>query len=202
MRRFALIAACLLTVSAAHGIRAAEPEAIPPTATPAEVVTEKIQLLHADPNWVMRVLIYPSLAAADAVPKPALVNPDTGKPVLGGTLTPGPAAPQRSLAPEGIQALLAFPADRSILIRGTAPAIRQFKSTLRLLDLAPKGAEDHRQYTITLQSARPELVRDVLLELGEEGKAETDGKSLKLEGSPAWVHRALRIVVRLETSDR
>lgn len=182
MRRFALIAACLLTLAASpHGVRAAGPEPTPPATAQAEAVVEKIKLEKADPNWLLRILFY-------ANPTPTVDSPQ------GGTLDS-----KRVLAAQGVQAVQSYPLDHSLVVRGTPAGIQQFKTTLRLLDVSQEEVDGRQRVTLTPQNARPELVRNVVLELPEGGKAEVDGKTVKLEGSPAWIRRALRIAVHLET---
>jgi len=57
---------------------------------------------------------------------------------------------------------------------------------------------DREKVVLTLRRADPRRLRMLLLRLAGSGSAVFRGRQLALEGKRAWLHRALRQVIRAE----
>jgi hypothetical protein len=75
----------------------------------------------------------------------------------------------------------------------------ELSDCIRVIDVAPETVAAGRQrVTLTLRRANPRALRAEVLHQGREGTVAVTGKQLVLEGSPSWLHGALRAVIRHE----
>lgn len=177
MRRSAvLVALSLLALSPlpTH----AEPDA--PAAVEQDSVLEKIRLTHQKPDAMMRIL---NGGSKDEKP-------------VRGTLTPSP------LFPAGLDGILAFQLDNSLIVRGTSSAVEALKRGIRVADVKVSYPTKERA-AVLLSPTRlqPKFLQEKLLKLPNAGATKVEGDQLRLEGAAAWVDQALRVVVQSEMAE-
>lgn len=112
--------------------------------TPAfaqRVDREKLALRFIKPSTVIQMLAQPPSVST------------SGEVSAAPNGAPQPTTP-KSLLPSGITQILPNDRDNTLLVRGTAEAIRDFKETIRLLDVAP------RQVKIGVRVVRVQFFED------------------------------------------
>jgi hypothetical protein len=100
--------------------------------------------------------------------------------------------------PAGVDAVLRAEDPRVIVLVGTE-GIPTIRHCIQVLD-APteRTSPDREKIVLTLRRADARRLRTLVLRLPEAGSAIPQGRQLVLEGSRAWLHRALRQVIRAE----
>jgi hypothetical protein len=107
-----------------------------------------------------------------------------------------------SLLPGGIDAVFPAPEPGQVVVVGTEAHPAEIRACIQLLDVPVETISAARQKVVlTLRHADPRQVRDIILRLPDAGAATTGGRQLTLEGTPAWLHRALRQVIRAELQE-
>lgn len=104
-----------------------------------------------------------------------------------------------SLLPAKVDALLRGTAADELVLVGTEDVLGRVGDCIRELDVPVEQlGPDRERITLTLRAAVPAEVRRAVLKLPGAGQAFVVERRLTLEGSPEWLHRALRQVIRLE----
>lgn len=104
-----------------------------------------------------------------------------------------------SLLPAKVDALLRGSATDELVLVGTEDVLGRVGDCIRELDVpVERLGPDRERITLTLRAAVPTKVRRAVLKLPGAGQASFTERRLTLEGSPEWLHRALRQVIRLE----
>jgi len=111
---------------------AAGAAAPPEPAPPAEAHWEKIPL-----NYNSVAAIVDTLGGT-LVPALGSTAPATGNPVSSGPFGAPVSAMRRDLVPDGIQAIVGYRSDNSLIIRGTPEAISALRRLIVLLDIPAK----------------------------------------------------------------
>lgn len=107
-----------------------------------------------------------------------------------------------SLLPGGIDAVFGAPERDQVIVVGTEAHPDELRACIRLLDVPVKPTAAGRQKVVlTLAHGVPRQLRAAALRLPGAGSAVAAGRQLTLEGSPAWLHRALRQVIRAELDE-
>lgn len=103
-----------------------------------------------------------------------------------------------ALLPEGVDGVLRGPDPHSLLIVGNG-SLAAVESCLEVLDvpLAPTGGGDFR-VTLNLRNAGARSLQALVRREPGRGDAAARGRTLTLQGSAAWLHRALRRVAQAE----
>lgn len=115
----------------------------------------------------------------------------------------GDTCANSALLPPGINRILASMADNSLIVSGTPAAVEALKRGVRVADVEMSHpAKNHTTLVLTPTRLQPRFLREQLLKLPEDGKASVRGERLRLEGTAAWVDRALRMVVRSEMAEQ
>jgi hypothetical protein len=96
--------------------------------------------------------------------------------------------------PTGISGVLVYPLDKSLIVRGTAAAIAEMKTALRVVDVPVAGD----RYQVTLQRGNPEAVQTAALALPEAGSVQVDGKTLTFSGKVDWLNAVRGLVFGAE----
>jgi hypothetical protein len=112
-----------------------------------------------------------------------------------------------SLVPNGVDAVLRAEDADPVMLVGTE-GVDDLRSCIAVLD-APleRIATDREKVVLTLRRADAPRLRAAVLRLSEtrgsgpSASAALQGRRLVLEGSPAWLHRALRQVIRAELKE-
>jgi hypothetical protein len=105
---------------------------------------------------------------------------------------------EESLVPPGVDAILRPQQPDRVVVVGTE-GVSDLLHCIQVLD-APRErtGPDHEKIVLTLRHADAHRLRASVLRLPEAGSAALKGRQLALEGHPAWLHRALRQVIRAE----
>jgi hypothetical protein len=91
---------------------------------------------------------------------------------------------------------------QQVILVGTRGHLHEMQELVRLLDVpTEKTAPDHERVVLTLRHADPRRVARSVLRLPNAGSATAAGRRLVLEGTPAWLHRAQRQVIRAELNE-
>jgi hypothetical protein len=123
----ALALAVLLATVPGLGASAAT-QRKPAAKSSADVVTRRLSLLNAEAVKVLRGLQGDNGALYRAEGQVRLdLRPGKG----------GAQAKNRRFIPEGIDSIVALPADNSLLVQGTEDAVTELASTVRFIDVAP-----------------------------------------------------------------
>jgi hypothetical protein len=103
-----------------------------------------------------------------------------------------------SLLPPGVDAILRTPQPDQVVVVGTE-RVPDLLHCIQVLD-APieRTGPDREKIVLTLRHADARGLRASVLRLPEAASATLMGRQLVLEGKPAWIHRALRQVIRAE----
>ena len=180
MRRSGILIGVLLTAAVAP-------------ARSAQLVVEKIKLSFTDPEAMFAVL---DNSERDA--PPARIDPATGNALPVARRDKVALQNPDGIIPTGIQGLLAFASDKSLLVRGTPDAVELLKDVVRFLDVERSQVKSRVRLTIRPKRGRPETMREEALKLEGAGKAEVVEGGLALEGGEDWVNRVLRAAARVE----
>lgn len=180
MRRFWYLAGLLaLTPLASYRATAADEPPKPTTEAKTEQFTVKVSIKNLDPYDTIRLLL--------AAPAPVSAGPKSPQPV--------------SAVPNGITAILSYPLDHSLLVRGDAASVQLLKNALGVIDVpVDKLPGIASRVTLQPRAFRPEQFRALLPEEVGYGKITASEKELTLEGTKEWLHKALGLVARLEVA--
>jgi hypothetical protein len=141
-----------------------------------------LRLQHRKPAEIIALFARERLPGTGGAPIPRAARIDT----------------EESLVPGGVDAVLRAEDPHQIILVGTegVPAIRR---CIQVLD-APteRTGPDREKIVLTLRRPDARRLRTQVLRLPEAGTAVPRGRQLVLEGSRAWLHRALRQVIRAE----
>jgi hypothetical protein len=103
-----------------------------------------------------------------------------------------------SLVPNGVEAVLRTDEAGQVMLVGTEN-VADLRACIEVLDAPLERIGPDREKTVlTLRRADAGRLRATVLRLPDAGSAVMRGSQLLLEGSPAWLHRALRQVIRAE----
>jgi hypothetical protein len=104
-----------------------------------------------------------------------------------------------SLVPSGVDAVLRT--EDQVVLVGTE-GVSKIRDCIQVLD-APieTTGTDHEKVVLTLRQADARRLRTLVLRLPEAGSAVPRGRQLALAGKRAWLHRALRQVIRAELQE-
>jgi beta-lactamase regulating signal transducer with metallopeptidase domain len=106
---------------------------------------------------------------------------------------------QEKAIPMGVTGILAYPRDQSLLVRGTPAAIATLGRAVRVADVRVETVPGGRtRVLLTLQRAKADTLRAEALRLSDAGTATLRGSALELEGSRAWLERAIGVAMRAE----
>jgi hypothetical protein len=106
-----------------------------------------------------------------------------------------------SLVPPGVDAVLRTGDPDQVVLVGTE-GVPQIRDCIQVLD-APleRTGVDREKIVLTLRHADARRLRTLLLRLPEAGSALLRGRQVVVEGKRAWLHRALRQVIRAELKE-
>jgi hypothetical protein len=106
-----------------------------------------------------------------------------------------------SLLPYGVDAVLRGEDADQVVLVGTG-GVSDVQNCIRVID-APieKTGADRERIVLTLRHADAHRVRAAVLRLPEAGSVSIQDRQLTLEGPRAWLHRALRQVIRAELNE-
>lgn len=176
-RRVLMAAACAVLAlqggtAFAHGAGSGD---LPP-------VRETVVLKHANPSRLMQLFSRPRPADPVGRPQRAAQN---------GT--------NDSLLPAGIQAVLSYQQKPELLVVGSAEALATTRRLIRVLDApAVPAAGGRERMVLDLDRANPARIEFALRAAPGKGAFNSAGSRITLEGDPAWMHHALREVIRAE----
>jgi hypothetical protein len=103
-----------------------------------------------------------------------------------------------SLVPYGVEAVLRGAEPDQVILVGME-GVAEVRDCIRMLDVPVETTGPGRaKVVLTLSRAGAVQVRGQVLRLPDAGSAVVKGAQLALEGKPAWLHRALRQVIRAE----
>jgi hypothetical protein len=171
----------VVKLEAGRAVLLLEVEAVPegrdaPRARPPQRVltTETIRLAHRSSSDVVRLFFEPSQNIRDP-------------------------APRISLIPAGIEGVLDRSDQNALWVQGTESAVLRFRTTTRLVDVAPEPLDDGRT-RLRLAPSRPPtpLLRSWLEALPGKGRVEVVGGEILLEGEANWLRDALRLLIAAE----
>jgi len=106
-----------------------------------------------------------------------------------------------SLVPDGVDAVLRTAEPDQVVLVGTE-GVEKLRDCIQMLD-APleRTGPDREKIVLTLRHADARRLRTLLLRLPEAGSAPLRGRQVVLDGKRAWLHRALRQVIRAELKE-
>jgi hypothetical protein len=106
-----------------------------------------------------------------------------------------------SLVPGGVDAVLRTSEPDQVVLVGTE-GVEKLRDCIQMLD-APleRTGPDREKIVLTLRHADARRLLTLLLRLPEAGSALLRGRQVVLEGKRAWLHRALRQVIRAELKE-
>lgn len=110
---------------------------------------------------------------------------------------------REGVVPPGVDGILGYPKDSSLLIRGTAEGVTNLKRALRVIDVP--GAEiEHGDTTVTIRPDRADAgdLRELMLALPQPGSVTLQEGALTLKGRAAWVRRGLALTARLDLAGK
>ena len=155
---------------------------LPRAASAAEPVVEKIKLLHADPNALIRLF--------------------SGGATKGMTEQEKAEAQRQSAVPKGIQGLLGYPLDNTVIVQGTPEAIEQLKRGIRVADVERTDLKNGRfQVVLAPDKKNVDRLDRAVRALPGAGIVEVKDGRLTLEGAEAWVEASLRAAIRVELTE-
>lgn len=157
---------------------AAPPAEAQDPSRPPEPAVEKIALSHLDVTGAIRVLV----GGTDA--------PSTGVNTLrreGGGLPPG------------VHAILGYPLDNSLLVRGTSADIARLRRGVGVIDVPIRVLTPSRSRAeIRPVNGDPGQIRAEGLKLRNTGTIERHDGALQIEGPDEWLRRVLALAARVE----
>ena len=122
--------------------------------------------------------------------------PDAGRE---GFLRAARAGIADSLLPAGVDGVLRGPEADAVVLVGDEERLPELGECIQVLDVpVERTAPDRGKMLLTLRQADARRLRVAVLRLPGAGSATVIGGKLALEGSPEWLHRALRQVIRAE----
>jgi hypothetical protein len=188
----AVLALALLGAGCPYGqalLPAAAQEPAPPPVKEAVVV--KISLSHQPANAMMDLLLFE---------KPQPGRRSEPKEPGPGKLAQGAAGrTSENLLPKEIDGIILFPQANSLLVRGSREATGALEAAVPVLDVPHDYlARDRVRAVVKPKRGTPAQVKAEIEKLPEGGKVTVEEKSVVLEGSPAWLHRALRALFVIE----
>ena len=105
---------------------------------------------------------------------------------------------EESLVPPGVDAVLRAEDPDQVVLVGTEH-VPEISDCIQVLDVPlERTGPDREKIVLTLRHADARRLRTLILRLPEAGSAVLRGRQLVLEGKRAWLHRALRQVIRAE----
>ena len=105
---------------------------------------------------------------------------------------------EESLVPPGVDAVLRGEDPDQVVLVGTEH-VPEISDCIQVLDVPlERTSPDREKIVLTLRHADARRLRTLILRLPEAGSAVPKGRQLVLEGKRAWLHRALRQVIRAE----
>jgi hypothetical protein len=105
---------------------------------------------------------------------------------------------EESLVPAGVDGVLRSEAPDQVILIGTE-GVPDIRHCIQVLDVPTERiGPDREKVVLTLRRADARRLRMLVLRLPEAGTAELKGQQLVLAGNRAWLHRALRQVIRAE----
>ncbi len=108
------------------------------------------------------------------------------------------SAEEESLVPAGVDAVLRTEDPDQVVLVGTEH-VPEISDCIQVLDVPlERTSPDREKIVLTLRHADARRLRTLILRLPEAGSAVLRGRQLVLEGKRAWLHRALRQVIRAE----
>ena len=124
-------------------------------------------------------------------------------------LSPGGRSPrtartdvEESLLPGGTDALLPGTQQDAVVLVGTE-GVADVRDCIEVIDVPVESAGLGRERVVVkLQHADAVQVRAAVLGLPEAGKVVIQGRQIALTGTNAWLHRALRQVIRAELHEQ
>ena len=142
----------------------------------------KITLAHTDPDAMMLFLFGGKLGGFREAQK-SKVN-------------------EKSLVPSGIDGMLGYPLDGSVLAQGSPRAIQDLRRVIQLADVKMEMTEGLFHVTVSVSPANANAARETVLHLAGAGFSDASEKGLTLTGSQDWVRAAMRDAIRIETAER
>lgn len=104
-----------------------------------------------------------------------------------------------AVVPNGIRGLVLYPLNNTMWVQGEPGAVGALKKGLSLVDQPLENpAKDQVRVTLQPQWIAPDLLRIAVAAIPEGGTAELTGRSVTVAGTPAWLHKALRLSIQLE----
>jgi hypothetical protein len=104
-----------------------------------------------------------------------------------------------SLVPPGLDAILRNPDPGQVILVGAEARFAEVQECIQVLDVPVETTgPDRQRVTVTLRRGDAARVRDLVLRYPDAGSAIMTGKRLMLDGTAAWLHRALRQIIRAE----
>jgi hypothetical protein len=172
---WALVALLLLLPAAAHAHGA--------TAGSMPLASGAVTLKHRRPAEIVALFARERLPEADQAAVPRAARAGVGD----------------SLLPEGVDAIMRSAAANEVVMVGAEDRFPALAACLHVIDVPVEtvGA-DRVRVVLALYQAAPQAVRRAVIRLPDAGSALAAGSQLTLEGSAAWVHQALRQVIRAE----
>lgn len=104
-----------------------------------------------------------------------------------------------AVVPTGIQGLVLYPLNNTLLVQGEPGAVEALKKGLALVDQPLENpAKDQVRVKLQPQWIDAALLRIAVAAIPEGGTAELTGRTVTVAGTPAWLHQALRLSIQLE----
>ena len=98
--------------------------------------------------------------------------------------------------------MLQGPDGDQVVVVGTEAHPAELRACIQVLDVPVETTgPDRGRVALTLRRADPRRVRRAVLRLPHAGSVALTGRQLVLEGKSAWLHRALRQVIRAELKE-
>jgi len=103
--------------------------------------------------------------------------------------------------PPGVDAVLRTEDPDEVILVGTE-GVPDILNCIQVVDVPiERIGPDREKIVLTLRRADATRLRPLILHLPEAGSAVLKGRQLVLEGKRAWLHRALRQVIRAELKE-
>jgi hypothetical protein len=161
---------------------AAPVRAHPDSAASPPLVPSALTLKHRTPAEIVALFARERLPEASGAPIPRAARVDE----------------EESLVPYGVDAVLRNAILDQVILVGTE-RVSEVRECIRVLDVPmERTGPDRQKIALTLRHADARRLRASVLRLPGAGSAQLRGRQLVLEGARAWLHRALRQVIRAE----
>jgi hypothetical protein len=176
MRLFAVLALSILAFASAPVL------ADKVAADGSPLLLEKLTLAHQKPTELMNLFLSKKMPIA--VPGQRFIP-------LG-----------ESYLPKGIEGVLAFQLDNSLIVRGTSEALEALKRGIQIADVKiDRPSKEQAVAVLTPKRLHPRFLREQFLKLPDAGTATVKDEQLTICGSTEWVEEALRIAIRGEIGE-